>query len=190
MDTYTTITTFERHGLRFSVGLAYDDSMGPPWEEHDGHGVVSEWTTRQKLPGERVLAESRSGNSRRYYDVKASMAVAKRDGWGIDPERRANLEAAKGGALSPREVAAAAIEADFDRLRGWCDDRWHWCVVVVTLLDTDGEPTWERAYLGGVESDADELYVRDLAFELADEIASRIGTADSITRGAKTVRIR
>lgn len=182
--------TFKHKGLHFSVETEHDTDMGPPWEEHDGHGVVSEWTTRPKRAGERVLCED-FWTRRRYYDIQASMAIAKRDGWGINPERRAKLEAMKGGALSPGEIAALAVAADFDRLRAWCDDRWDWCVVVVTLLDTDGEPTWERAYLGGVESDSDDDYIMECAEDMAEEIISRIGKeADIITRGARAFRIR
>lgn len=183
--------TFEHKGLHFSVYAEHDDGMGPPWEEHDGHGVVSEWTSRPKRAGERMLAGNVRRGEHRLYNVQASMAIAKRDGWGVDPERRAKLEAAKGGALSPGEIAALAVDADFDRLRAWCDGRWHWCAVVVTLLDTDGEPTWERAYLGGVESDSDDDYIMECAEDMAEEIISRIGKeADIITRGARAFRIR
>jgi hypothetical protein len=54
-------------GLTFSVSVEPDDLHGAPWEVDCGHGPVSDWTTRGKLPGERVLWSDRG--CYRYYDV-------------------------------------------------------------------------------------------------------------------------
>ena len=66
---------FERGGRTFTFRTEYDDSREAPWEEEDGHGVVSEWTTRDKAPGERVLIADRS--RKRYYDIAATMRIAR-----------------------------------------------------------------------------------------------------------------
>jgi hypothetical protein len=58
--------------------------------------------------------------------------------------------------------AAAAAMADFERLRGWCNDEWHWCGVVVTL-NTGG--TEHEASLWGIESDADD-YIEEVISDL------------------------
>jgi hypothetical protein len=42
--------TIEINGLTFRVTVERDEDMGEPWKEHDGHGVVSNWTTRSKSP--------------------------------------------------------------------------------------------------------------------------------------------
>ena len=42
------------------TAAVYADDATPPWERDDGTGDVSEWTTRAKRPGERVLNEERS----------------------------------------------------------------------------------------------------------------------------------
>jgi hypothetical protein len=81
--------TFGHEGLTFRVEFEDDTDSGPPWEECDGHGVVSDWTRRDKCPGERVLCSDRG--SKRYYDVQASTAIAKRDGWGLCDEHKAEL---------------------------------------------------------------------------------------------------
>lgn len=60
-----------------------DDSHGAPWEEEDGHGPVSDWTTRDKLPGELVLSEDRG--SKRFYDFAAACKQARKEGWGFLP---------------------------------------------------------------------------------------------------------
>jgi hypothetical protein len=79
----------EQGGHRFRVNIERDDDNEPPWENSDGHGVVSEWTTRDKRPGERVLCSDR--HSKRYYDVHETMKIAKRDGWGLNEDAKAEL---------------------------------------------------------------------------------------------------
>lgn len=74
---------FEIDGRRFRATAPRDDHMGAPWEEHDGHGPVSEWTSRDKAPGELVLAEGR--HSKRFYDFAEACRIARRDGWGFLP---------------------------------------------------------------------------------------------------------
>lgn len=72
---------FEYSGHKFRVTAYHDDCMGAPWEEHDGHGIISDWTTRDKAPGELVLASDRGSN--RYYDFAETVKIARRDGWGF-----------------------------------------------------------------------------------------------------------
>ena len=147
-----------RTGLAFRVEHHDDDTMGAPWDEHDGHGIVTEWTSREKQPGELVLDSD--GHQRRYYDFSASRRRALAEGWDAPPY----------GVGTPRQRAARAARADFERLRDWCDDDWHWCGVVVVLLDDEGEEL-DRAGLWGIESDAGQ-YLEQVAAELADELAA------------------
>lgn len=181
MDTITV------NGLTFSVNLAYDHAHRAPWKECDGHGPVSDWTSRDKLPGERVL--NRDGGSYRYYDVAEAARIAKRDGWGISTDARAELAARLGREPTAGEIAAAAVENDFQYLRAWCNDEWFYAVVEVTLLDTDGDETWMYDCIGGVESN-DEDYIRELAHGMAETIANDVGEAAHIERGAKRVQVR
>lgn len=143
-------------GRTFRVEHHSDDTMGAPWEEHDGHGEVSGWTTRDKLPGELVL--NTDGRSRRYYDYAGACRLARADRWDTPPY----------GTGTPGQRAARAARADFERLRDWCLDRWHWCGVVVVLLDRDGGEI-DRASLWGIESDAG-AYLEEVAAELAAEL--------------------
>ena len=152
--------TFEHNGRTFTVRIEHDGDLREPWTEHDGHGIVSDWTRRGKQPGERVLVTDRG--SHRYYDIQASMDIAVRDGW----------DAAPYGEGTPRERAARAVEADFQRLRAWCNGDWYWIGVVVHLLcpKCGGEHPSQHASLWGIESDAGE-YLNQVARELAAEIA-------------------
>lgn len=160
---------FEHAGRHFVASLFVDDSNDAPWENDCGRGVVSDWERRAKLPGERVLAED--GRSKRFYDVSATMAIARRDGWGIGDEEKAALKSKLGRPPTAGEIRAAAVEKDFEFLRGWCNDEWHYCGIGVQLLDDDGEPVGEEYEhaLWGIESNADD-YLKEVACELAAEI--------------------
>lgn len=82
--------TFEYKGSTFTVQHEHDDSHGAPWDENDGHGVVSEWQHSYETPrGSWVLASDR--RSQRFYNWYETMAIAKRDGWGLGPDDVANL---------------------------------------------------------------------------------------------------
>lgn len=136
----------------FRFRTEYDETMGPPWEEHDGHGIISGWTTRAKTPGERVLVEDRG--SRRYYDIEATMKIALRDGWDAPPYKTG----------TKRQTAARAVEADYQFCAGWANDRWHWIGVIVTREDTG-----EERSLWGIEDDAGS-YLDEVAHDLAEEL--------------------
>ena len=149
-----------RDGLTFRVSHHHDDHSGEPWKEHDGHGPVTGWEYRDKRPGELILNEDRG--TKRFYDYAEACRIARRDGWNAAPY---HIEAE-----TPRQQAARAALADFERLRAWCNDEWHWCGVVVTLLDDDGEEV-DSTSLWGIDSD-DDTYRADVANELARELAS------------------
>jgi len=159
--------TFTHGGYEFRVTFEHDSDIREPWKEYDGHGKVSEWTSRDKAPGERVLCSDR--RSKRFYDVRASVEIARRDRWGCSNASHAHA--------TTGETAACAVDRDFEYLRAFCAGDWEYLIVGVTLLDDDGEPTSETEYLGAVES-IDRQYLADTAHELAEQIISRIEVAD------------
>lgn len=156
--------TIEHDGAAFRVTLEHDDTHGAPWDEEDGHGPVSEWKRWRegqgvkppKRAGERLLIWDRG--SFRTYDMQAAIKQAKADGWDAAPY---------GGTHGER--AARAVEADFQRMRAWCNDEWHYVGVIVELLDDDGDTMGETASLWGIESDCAD-YIAEVAHELADEV--------------------
>lgn len=159
--------TIEHNGREYAVTIERDDCIGAPWDEHDGHGEVSEWTTRAKMPGEMVLCEDRG--SRRFYDFAGACQIARRDGWDAKPYNT--------GQETKRQQAAKAAMADFERLRGWCNDEWSWVYVTVTAkCDCCGDFTGRSETLGGIESDCGD-YLDDIVRELAEEIEASIGVA-------------
>lgn len=157
--------TFELEGAECRVRFEYDDSHGAPWDECDGHGPVSEWAQRDKRPGELVLCQDR--RSKRYYDQQEATVIAKRDGWGLGREEATKLTVQLGRAPTRNEIVAEAVRRDFEFLRSWCNDDWHYVGVVVELLDEDGEPTKHHDSLWGIESNAGD-YLCTVAHELAE----------------------
>jgi len=147
----------------YQIDFVYDSDMGAPWEEHDGHGPVTDWTTRDKHPGELILNKDR--NSARFYDFAEACKIALAEGWDSKPY---NTD----GKQTPRQQAAKAALADFDRLRAWCADEWHWCGVVVTERRTDSDGyTYDgpSESLWGIESDAGD-YFETVINELIEQL--------------------
>lgn len=166
--------TFERNGYTFRVRLTRDEDICEPWKEFDGHGPVSEWTRRGKASGERILVEDRG--SYRYYDFRAAVAIARRDGWGCEHTKVVETDGQRivthGPHTSRGARAACAAETDYNYLRRFCEGQWGYVCVEVTHVDdegTDGETTC----LGGVESDSSD-YIETVCNELADELLQRI----------------
>lgn len=181
-------------GWTAEIRVEHDDDTGPPWEEQDGHGPVSDWRPwrdfgggyDQKRAGERVLVRDRS--SARYYDFAEAVRIAKRDGWGpVCCAVCGAYEDWPGGhgahgfrPESKGRTAARAAEADFEYLRAWCNDKWEWLIVSVTVRDAEGEEAG-RASCGGVESTGD--YWKQVAVELIEEAA--MGIAISAYEGKR-----
>ena len=144
---------------RYVVRVEYDDDADAPWDREDGHGPVSDWTTRAKRPGEWVLNSNRS--CKRFYDAQAAQALARRDGWGAD-------------GATQGERAANAVRADFDLLRAWCNNDWCYVGVCVTLMVPDGFGALVESTCGhsvwGIESTSDD-YLLETAHDLAEECA-------------------
>lgn len=152
--------TIEIDGLTFGIALEPDVDAGCPWDNMDTLGTVTGWESRDKLPGERIINAER-GNCKRFYDFAGAVAKARRDE----------------GLTGPRAVEA--VEQEFQYLKDWCDDRWQYVGVVVTLLDTEGNPTHEQDSIWGVDDDGD--YAKTLAYDLALGLHTRVGSLDVLT---------
>lgn len=172
-----TIQLFAGGSLRsFSVKFEADSDMGAPWKNEEGHGTVSDWTSRDKLPGELVLCTDRG--SKRYYDFAGACKTALRDGWDAKPYND--------GTQTKREQAAKAALSDFECLRQFCNDQWSYVGVIVTLLNDDGSESDTSESLWGVEDRND--YHHEVAKELAAEIGEQLAaTVDGDEDKAKFI---
>lgn len=122
-------------GYTARVRMNYDTDESAPWENYDGHGVVSEWTDRAKRSGEWVLLEDR--RMKRYYAFAESVKIARRDGWDTMPY----------GQGTKGERAHRATMADFEYLRQWCNGDWYYVGVTVELM-RNGETVAEDSCWG------------------------------------------
>lgn len=137
-DAYDSETFDLPGGYQVELEILLDDCSEAPWDWSDGHGPVSEWTTRSKAPGEWVLCEDR--RSKRYYDAAAAQKQAVEDGWDSPPY----------GEGTKRARAARAVLVDFKYLKGWCAGDW--CFVTLHVTVSRNEEEIADEYLGGVES--------------------------------------
>lgn len=135
------MNTYDYKDHTIVIKWEHDEDSGEPWKECDGHGPVSEWTRRDKRPGERVLCSDRG--SHRFYDYAEAIRIAKRDGWDAKPYKTGT----KG------EQAARAVDADFEYLRRWCANDWWWCGYIVTI-----EGTEYRESLWSIDSDSQKEF--------------------------------
>lgn len=171
--------TFKHDTRTFTVRVDYDTSMGRPWEEHDGHGPVRELRRHSahreiKHAGERVL--HRDGADVWLYDWQEATKIAKRDGWGISWDERRAFALKHWRQPTRKEVVRMAVQSDFDYLRRWLNDQWHWVYVRVECDDPlHGE--YDRS-LGGMQSD-DYEGITQVAYELADEINDELNLLDA-----------
>ena len=166
--------TMKYKGYLFTIEVDYDEFQGPPWLHCDGHGPVSDWTTRDKKPSEVVL--SSIGGANLYYDFSMAMKKAKEDRW----------DAAPYGQGTRGERAERAVRADIKYLRDYIDNVWVYVTLSVTM-----QGSGYTTSLGGVEYDysengywmteihlmADELIANKLADLRAAKIARRFKDA-------------
>jgi len=146
-----------KSGKQYRVRWIQDDYAQSPLEWSDCHGVVvdmpfnplnAEQLEQHIIDEEPDLEEetrlrmlrplfrySHRDVNRLYYDVMASLEVARKE-WGHN---------------DPVE-AMAAVDADYKYLKGWYEDDWHWVFLEVTAIE-DGQVNLDVQYhVGGYES--------------------------------------
>jgi len=145
-----------KSGRQYRVRWIQDHDATSPLEWSDCHGVVvemgwnplSEYQMEQHLLDEepdleeetrlrmlRPLYKNSRGVRDLYYDVMASLEVARTE-WGhVTPED-----------------CMKAVDADYKYLKGWYDDEWHWVFLELTAI-IDGELDFDiQSNVGGYES--------------------------------------
>jgi hypothetical protein len=164
-------TTFEYEGHTYMLELSYDNTMRAPWVEYDVHGPVSNWTDiKTKRPGQMILAPP-EGQYVRLYDFEEATKIAKRDRWGLGDRALERLRLELGREPTRKQIVRQAVFNDFEYLRAWCNDEWHW--VILRVYD---RTTGVEELMGGMESN-DEDGIKPYARELAEEIYPRVVAA-------------
>lgn len=141
IDAYTVKQKIEYAGLTWIIKFEQDNDVGAPWDFSDYHGPVRRSGYRhsmygereKKKPSERPLNNPDRNGYQFYYDWQAAIKKAKAEGWGTNE--------APGDYL-------AAVEADFEYLRGWIRGDWSYMWVQVQCVE---HPHFEDS-CGGLES--------------------------------------
>lgn len=163
MSDYFDTDTETYRDYQITVGWFYDEDLGPPWKEHDGHGIVSDWEYRDKKPGELIL--NKDGSAKRFYDFTGSLEIAKHDGWGLTGEAKEALAKKLGRAPTEREVRVESVMRDFKYLKDWCHNKWFWCGFDVKVA---GLPDFHHC-VGGIDSPSREELLNGEALPAARE---------------------
>lgn len=163
--------TFQHRGITFLVTLEDDDCHAPPWVENDGHGEVTGWQRADYMnPPRGYWRLNWDRGSERLYNWRESLAIAKRDSWGLAPDAYAGLAKRLGREPTGRDIRKEAVRRDFEYLRAWCNDDWRYIGVIVEAL---GQPAGEviaSDAIWGVPS-CDEDHIEALARDMAEDIA-------------------
>lgn len=145
-----------------------DSGMGYPWDEHDGHGIIRVESPRyNKAPGEIILHRDRGDTY--IYDIRATLPIARRDGWGLGESAMGDLARKLKRSPTRREIAAESVRQDVEYCRGWLVGRYSWVGIVVKLCDPDGELIEEESVWGfefddyGTSNDYLESEARSMA---------------------------
>jgi len=168
MHVYHTENIKDISGNRFRIEHYYDTDAGYPWEEDGEHGPVSDWVSRKKRPGELVLDDDGLG-CRRYYDFQAAMRMARDDDWNsvsyyLPPDMRG-------------EEYARLVGLDYQRLRDWCRNKWHYMGIVVLPIAPDGtEYRDEETSIWGIASDAAPTFIQEMEDRLLDDLGAEFCT--------------
>ena len=151
--------TCETDGFLVTATVWDDPHHGPPWETEDGHGPVSQWTSRDAEEGERILSGDRHGY--RYYDFDEAVRIAVRDKWGCIKE----------GITDPHERAVQAAEEDYSFLKAWCNDEWSYIGVSVTVerCGVTLVDNFEKSLWGIGANQGQNGYLTEVAEELIPE---------------------
>lgn len=129
---------------------------GPLRLEHDSEGMARGVASCREFEGGRVFTgETVNHAIRALYDAHAAT-------------------------MTPRQYAAAAAFADFNRLRAFCADEWHYLAVTVAPVCGCCGMVREghSVSLCGVESDCPD-HIADVAAELAGEVAYSLGESEA-----------
>lgn len=197
-----------------TVQIEHDSDTGAPWNESDGHGSVSDWTARDKHPGELKLCDGR------FYDYAAACRTALADKWGSmrpytvrtyhrhgawfaratayrlpdllvvagsEHDARRKMWDMYRATMTRRQWAANAAMADYEYLRGWCNDEWSYVGVIVTVTDHAGNEIG-TASIWGVETSTPD-YPLDVANEILAEALDNAADSARATYDSERARL-
>lgn len=173
--------TEPKSGLKYRAKFYADYDMRAPHEANDGHGVIEHLnrSVEDILDDEDInLSDDLSDDLRMRLPLFKELYYERGNYWYYDVIKSIDRAITQWGCKP--EDAQAAVDQDFEYLRGWYQNEWHWMYVTLTKLDEDGEETTDCTSLGGFESmlldDEQELssVLCDMAWEIESEIRAEL----------------
>jgi hypothetical protein len=147
---HSEIRDCSRTGLSYVVNFYYDADATPPDVLHDGHGIVLDEDDYQTLQDSLTHAEEENTDEAvelrlrvdmmqrlddqalrswpRYYDVWMSLQKARKEQW-------------NGADSTDHNALMAAVNADYDYLRGWYTSDWWSAACVRTTATVSSQPS-------------------------------------------------
>ena len=160
------MTTYQKiNGYNFIIVNELDDNIAP-WGYCDNEAdLVSDWTQRDKKPGEMILNTHR--RFKRFFDYQAACKYALKYQWG-------SRDALPGD--TKKQIASKAALNLFNYWRSWFDDEWTYRYVEITLInpDTNQETDFIES-CGGIEdlNDYDQDWIKENAAVLIESFKTQ-----------------
>ena len=181
-------------GYTITISVRDDEGHDAPWDDDDSHGPVSEWRPRDsKRPGEVVLHSDRNSCRFYDWQEAVKIAKrdgwgflpGKLDTGRDNPDTLAgwarcgsyyahsdenfnraveSVYAQHRATMTEKLYAEGAVKKDFEYLRGWCNDEWHYVGYTASITDEDGNSVKYSDSCWGFD---DEEYMLEEAFDNA-----------------------
>ena len=160
------MTTYQNiNGYEFKIVNELDDDI-TPWEYCDNEAdLVSDWTQRDKKPGEMIL--NTDGKFKRFFDYQAACKYALKYQWG-------SRDALPGD--TKKQIASKAALNLFNYWRSWCDDEWSYRYIEITLINPDtNQETDLIESRGGIEdlNNYDQDWIKENAIILINSFKNQ-----------------
>ena len=174
-------TYAHKNGLMYDIIWAYDDDCRSPLEVHEcgvvehmdwdptDEGALEEYLDQYDVGLEeearlrlmRVLRSpsARHGREGIYYDYLATLHKVHTE-WGF----------------KDHDDAVQVVEGDFEWLKGWYNDDWHWISVSAAPIDPDTDRVMEehRQWINGYESNILKPKHDQWRIEAMDEVVEEV----------------
>ena len=160
------MTTYQKiNGYNFIIVNELDDDIAP-WGYCDNEAdLITDWTRRDKKPGEMVLCKDH-GHSR-FFDYQKACKFALKEQWGSRDSLPTDTK---------KQIASKAALNLFNYWRSWFYDEWTYRYVEITLInpDTNQETDFIES-CGGIEdlNDYDQDWIKENAAVLIESFKNQ-----------------
>ena len=174
-------TYVHKNGLMYEIVWAYDNDCGSPLEMGDC-GVVEHmrWDPTHEGALEEYLEQYEVGleEEARLRLMRVLRPPSIRHGWeGIYYDYLATLNKVHTEwGIEDHDEVVRVVESDFEWLKGWYNDDWHWISVSAAPIDPDTDRVMEehRQCINGYESNILDTKHDQWRLEAMNEVVSEV----------------